>query len=649
MTLDETKEVWVLGPIFRNCSINPRGGRVLGLASRTGLNAPGGVMPVALYDYFAEELFRSAHATVRARLMTWALASSLSFDALRAQFGDDARRIVEQARELGFVSSDQLEVHPLIRDFLLQKVSELPDSDSLVRRAIADAVEDGAWDHAFELIIRFNKVDLVERVLEDAYRPLVRSGRLGTLSSFATAVSQTPTFPAPVVDLVGAEVALRDGGFELASEISKRVILRLPERHGLRSRPFAIIAQSAYIRGDLRTAQASFEQAHAAAQEDSDKAEALYGWALALLQGELGNAEWTVSALDARSSRSPLDLLRHATAEIVRLHFTEGFADGVPLDEGMHVISQVEDPRARSSFAAIAAYCIALSGHYERALQLTNLALEEVSNYDLDFALPHVWWTRAFIELGLRRFGACERSLQRVEDTSRDRPIGYHILNARTLRARLALQTGQLDLAVELVAQPSREAAIPSIHGEFQATRALVFAATGERGAATDAAFAAENLSTAVEVRVLAQAARAVEAAGRGDEQGIRELWNRAGSLGTWDPVIVAARTSARLATALASMEDVRPRLAELYQASNDQALARQAGIRARSKRLPDAILTPRELEVLELLARGFRNRDIAQALVISPSTTKVHIRHILEKLGVRTRTEAVARFTSAG
>jgi two-component system nitrate/nitrite response regulator NarL len=49
-------------------------------------------------------------------------------------------------------------------------------------------------------------------------------------------------------------------------------------------------------------------------------------------------------------------------------------------------------------------------------------------------------------------------------------------------------------------------------------------------------------------------------------------------------------------------------------------------------------------LEVLGLLARGFRNRDIAKALVISESTTKVHVRHILEKLGVRTRTEAASR-----
>jgi len=621
---------------------------VLGLASRTGLIAPGGVMPVAVHDYFAEELFRSAREPVRERLMDWALSSDLSFESLRRQFGENTRGVVEEARELGFVSGELVELHPLIRDFLLQKVSERPNADEVVRKAIAGAVERGSWDYAFELIVRFKKLDLVEGVLEKAFRPLVRSGRLGTLSSFSTAVSQAPAFPPPVVDLIRAEVAHRDGRVDLASEISKRVLERLPSSHSLRSRPFAIIAQSSYINGDLKVAQMSYEQAHDAAQEESDKAEALYGWALALLQGELGNAEWTVTELKARSCHSPLDLLRHATAEIVRLRFTEGFANGIPVDGGMLVLPQVEDPRSRSSFTAMAAYCVALSGDYERGLQLIELAIDEVAAYDLDFALPHVWWTRAFIELGLRRFGTCERSLQRIEDASRDSPLGFHILNARALRARLALETGQLGLARELVAQPAREAAIPSIHGEYQATRALVFAATGERGAAFEAASEAESLSTAVEVRMLAQAARGLEAAERGNELPIREMWDHASSLGTWDPVIVAARTSPSMAAALASMTDLRPRLAELYQASHDQALLRQAGMRARVKRPPESILTPRELEVLELLARGFRNRDISQALVISPSTTKVHIRHILEKLGVRTRTEAVARFTSA-
>jgi DNA-binding NarL/FixJ family response regulator len=44
---------------------------------------------------------------------------------------------------------------------------------------------------------------------------------------------------------------------------------------------------------------------------------------------------------------------------------------------------------------------------------------------------------------------------------------------------------------------------------------------------------------------------------------------------------------------------------------------------------------------VLQLLAQGLANREIAKALFISEATVKIHIRHIFEKLGVHTRTEA--------
>ena len=53
--------------------------------------------------------------------------------------------------------------------------------------------------------------------------------------------------------------------------------------------------------------------------------------------------------------------------------------------------------------------------------------------------------------------------------------------------------------------------------------------------------------------------------------------------------------------------------------------------------------LTRRELEVLHLLADGFAQRDIAEQLVISHRTVGTHIEHILAKLGVRSRTQAVA------
>jgi NarL family two-component system response regulator LiaR len=57
----------------------------------------------------------------------------------------------------------------------------------------------------------------------------------------------------------------------------------------------------------------------------------------------------------------------------------------------------------------------------------------------------------------------------------------------------------------------------------------------------------------------------------------------------------------------------------------------------------PGHDLTPREREVLALMVEGLNNREIAENLVVSQSTAKFHVSSILSKLGVESRTEAVA------
>jgi DNA-binding NarL/FixJ family response regulator len=61
------------------------------------------------------------------------------------------------------------------------------------------------------------------------------------------------------------------------------------------------------------------------------------------------------------------------------------------------------------------------------------------------------------------------------------------------------------------------------------------------------------------------------------------------------------------------------------------------------AEHLSDEALTAREIDVLRLVAGGNRNRDIAERLYISEETVKVHVKHIMEKLGANDRTQAVA------
>jgi DNA-binding NarL/FixJ family response regulator len=59
-----------------------------------------------------------------------------------------------------------------------------------------------------------------------------------------------------------------------------------------------------------------------------------------------------------------------------------------------------------------------------------------------------------------------------------------------------------------------------------------------------------------------------------------------------------------------------------------------------RGERIPSAVLTPREEEIVKLVAEGHSSREIARLLTISPKTVDRHRENVLQKLGMRDRTE---------
>ena len=86
--------------------------------------------------------------------------------------------------------------------------------------------------------------------------------------------------------------------------------------------------------------------------------------------------------------------------------------------------------------------------------------------------------------------------------------------------------------------------------------------------------------------------------------------------------------------------------------AREEEDSAREGGGSAqtpgRRAALPEGI-TPREVEVLRLLARGLTNPQIADDLAVARGTVKIHVQNIIAKLGVSDRTQAAVRAIELG
>jgi LuxR family transcriptional regulator, maltose regulon positive regulatory protein len=654
MTQQEAVEVLGRRPSTEHLSEQAEGWpAVIGLAAAAqSAVVPKNAVPQALHRYLAEELFQRASSQLREGLLRLALRPARDSHGLELAFGLDAERIVAEAEVLGFGSRGDavFGLHPLLQEFLLEKLLALPDADERVRAAVEGNIQDAAWDHALGLILRFGLSDLVESTLSLAFKPLVRDGRLATLASFAAETQRSSAPRAPSASIVGAEVAFRDGNFDLAIDLLEGVRARLMSDHPLASRAAALEGRIHFLRANFTGADDAFVAARESAADDRDAAEAAYGLASAKIFGEKPRAASAVEELRLSKDRSPIDFLRFVSSEIaLRLlgRTSDGLSGNLHLESARQLLPHAEDPRVRTGLTYTVASALTQRGDYTAARDWLAAFFSDADEFDLEFAKPYANWTYAQIALGQRRFGEAERALQAIEDTAARTQEHHHLLNAKALRARLMLQTRDFDAAVRYVAPKPEVQLIPSWLGEYLATRALALACAGEFDAALEAATDAHKTSAALEVRGLVLAARAIvqlQKPGAARTRDLAGLIRMARLLEVWDPVVCAVRAAPALADAIATQESLRPALEDLYRRTGDYALARRTGLRTRATGQPRDLLSPREYEILGLIARGLKNRDISRALFIADSTTKVHVRHILEKLGVHTRAEAVAR-----
>ncbi len=186
----------------------------------------------------------------------------------------------------------------------------------------------------------------------------------------------------------------------------------------------------------------------------------------------------TLAELLAGRHESATQLLRAITADLAYRRYADGLTGSLGIEEGKHALSLVEDPRARTSFAYVVAYTLGLKSRYIEAAHWIDILRSDVQAYELEFARPYADWTTASVKLGLRRFGEAERWLQSVEDAVAVTHDPRHSLNARMLRARLLLQTGKSDEAVELISERVETTLFAAWEAEYTGTRALALACT---------------------------------------------------------------------------------------------------------------------------------------------------------------------------
>jgi DNA-binding NarL/FixJ family response regulator len=183
-------------------------------------------------------------------------------------------------------------------------------------------------------------------------------------------------------------------------------------------------------------------------------------------------------------------------------------------------------------------------------------------------------------------------------------------------------------------------------YAEVLATRGLYEAVRGDPSGVTRICRRADDLSHSAEVRVLTAWAKALAYMALSDGAAatqVRSAVRRSVRSGIFDSLVVAYRAAPQILDLirLSASDEERDLVNGVMSEADDEVLSGAHGMMRTSVEAP---LTPREAEVLQLVAAGLSNQDIASQLFISLATAKVHVQHIMEKLDARSRTEAAMK-----
>lgn len=536
------------------------------------------------------------------------------------------------------LANGALRVHPMLRDVVVQRMAQRSGTDS------------------------------VSALHERAATYYAETGRIGA-ALFHIEASDSPRVIAAALQQLGTEAIVRGYGDQVA---------RLAER--LATSPLHDPALVAYLAGwrakqlGSEDARNHFAQAVRLGAVNGDGALA-FAARIELVEHDLGRGRSVSQAEidELLASAAPLGIgavssvaIRAGWHAAIAGRFADALASA---DEA----AAVKIPLLQQAAAPLRAYALTVLGRFDEAERELTALIERLQDADsLGLRTRMLVWSARLALLRGDTRGACADALEaRRTGAGLIAPSELAALYVALAEAAIHLgdaETGEL--AVAGVLESSAAAWYEHDRARFPALAALyrarsVFLRAGPAAALrsaeaqmpaaippvqramllADAVWYARLSSARPNERFAAAAAAvasavpfdAADAAGLNAAAVLLAAFARSAGLGAGAPAELGA--FAALEAGLPDLERRGPRFETLLVVARDRAEVRPAaGGPALEERL-----TPREAEILELLALGLTNKEIAQRLVLGTRTVETHVARILGKLGVNSRSRAIA------